>query len=196
MPPIEFCGTTLAAKKLGLSVGTVQALVEKNELQAWKTEGGHRRISLKSITDYQKRYGQPNGEHKDHLAALKVLLVDADSETFDAIQRVHQQAGIVVECVWITSAFKALINLQAIQPDVLIADLSMSNVDGYDLLRTVRANHKPEALVLVGLTANDPAEVAALGNLPEDIALVQKPVNTDWFQGYFACHIALRKLSS
>lgn len=85
MPPLEFCGTSLAAKKLGLSVGTVQALVEKNELQAWKTEGGHRRISLQSITDYQKRYGQPNGTHKDHLAALKVLLVDSDSETFDAI---------------------------------------------------------------------------------------------------------------
>jgi CheY-like chemotaxis protein len=108
---------------------------------------------------------------------------------------VRQQAGIAVECVWITSAFKALINLQAIQPDILIADLSMSNVDGYDLLRTVRANHKPDALVLVGLTATDPAEVAALGNLPADIALVQKPVNTDWFQGYFASQIALRKLS-
>lgn len=196
MPPTEFCGTSLAAKKLGLSVGTVQALVEKNELLAWKTEGGHRRISLKSISDYQKRYGQPNGEHKDRLAPLKVLLVGADRETYDALQRVRQPAGVAVECIWMTSAFKALINLQTLQPDLLIADLSMANVDGYDLLRTVRANHKAEALPLVGLTATDPAEVAVQGNLPADITLVQKTVNTDWFQGYFACHIALRKLSA
>ena len=62
----EFCGTSFAAKKLGLSVGTVQSLVEKNELKAWKTDGGHRRISMQSIAEYQKRYDQA-------LAMLKQL---------------------------------------------------------------------------------------------------------------------------
>ena len=52
--PEDYCGTTYAAKLLGLSVGTIQTLVEKNELQAWKTQGGHRRISMPSIREYQK----------------------------------------------------------------------------------------------------------------------------------------------
>jgi excisionase family DNA binding protein len=47
----EYCGTSYAAKLLNLSVGTVQTLVEKNELEAWKTQGGHRRISIQSIRD-------------------------------------------------------------------------------------------------------------------------------------------------
>jgi excisionase family DNA binding protein len=51
----EYCGTSYAAKLLNLSVGTVQTLVEKNELTAWKTQGGHRRISIQSIRDYQNR---------------------------------------------------------------------------------------------------------------------------------------------
>ena len=46
-----YCGTSYAAKMLGISVGTVQGLVEKNDLKAWKTQGGHRRISLQSIHD-------------------------------------------------------------------------------------------------------------------------------------------------
>ena len=191
MSPREFCGTSIAAKKLGLSVGTVQALVEKNELQAWKTEGGHRRISLQSITDYQKRFGQPNGVHKDPLAPLKVLLVDADSQTFDAIQQVQKQTGIPIECIWITSAFKALINLKTIEPDILIADLGMAHVDGYDLLRTVRENHPPGTMALVGLTAVEPSQIALLGTVPSDTTLVQKPVTMDWFHGFFSCHIAL-----
>ena len=191
MSPREFCGTSIAAKKLGLSVGTVQALVEKNELQAWKTEGGHRRISLQSITDYQKRFGQPNGVQKDPLAPLKVLLVDADSQTFDAIQQVQKHTGIPIECIWITSAFKALINLKTIEPDILIADLGMAHVDGYDLLRTVRENHPQGTLTLVGLTAVEPGQIALLGTVPGDTTLVQKPVSMDWFHGYFACHIAL-----
>ena len=66
-----------AAKLLGLSVGTVQSLVEKNELQAWRTRGGHRRISLQSIRDYQRLHGLPSDGDKD--ALMRVLVVD-DSE--------------------------------------------------------------------------------------------------------------------
>jgi excisionase family DNA binding protein len=193
MSASEFCGTSVAAKKLGLSVGTVQALVEKNELLAWKTEGGHRRISLQSIADYQKRAGKPNGTHKDPAGPLKVLLVDADTQTFEAIERVRQQAGIPVECIWITSAFKALINLQAIQPDILIADLSMANVDGYDLLSAVRASHDQVTMALVGLTTEDPSKLIELGTVPVGTALVQKPAPPEWFQGYFASHIGFHK---
>ena len=192
MVPSEFCGTSVAAKKLGLSVGAVQALVEKNELKAWKTDGGHRRISMESIAEYQKRFGQFGGNHKDPASPLTILLVDERNETFDAIQNVRQEAGILIECVWITSALKALINLKTIHPDVLIADLSMPNVDGYELLRTVRSSHLADALALVGLTNVDPSDVNNLELLPTHTALVQKPVHAQWLHGYFASQIALR----
>ena len=188
----EFCGTSLAAKKLGLSVGTVQALVEKNELKAWKTDGGHRRISMQSIAEYQKRFGQFDSQLRDLYSPLKVLIVDESSETHDLIQSMRLGAGILIESVWITSAFKALINLKTIQPDVLIADLSMPNVDGYDLLRTVRANHLASVLALVGLTMVDPSDLKQLDALPVHTALVKKPVHLQWLQGYFASQIALR----
>ena len=51
----QFCGTTEAARILGLSVGTVQSLVERQELMAWKTQGGHRRIAMTSVQEYQRR---------------------------------------------------------------------------------------------------------------------------------------------
>ena len=198
MIPSDFCGTSFAAKKLGLSVGTVQALVEKNELKAWKTDGGHRRISMQSIADYQLRSGHTdrNGSHKDQLSPLTVLLVDESSETYDAIQRVRLEAGILIECVWITSALKALINLKTIQPDVLIADLSMPNVDGYELLRTVRTSHLPDSLALVGLTVVDPVDINTSELLPEHTALVKKPVHAQWLIGYFASQIARRNQPS
>ena len=98
------------------------------------------------IAEYQKRFGQFGGNHKDPASPLTILLVDERNETFDAIQNVRQEVGILIECVWITSALKALINLKTIQPVVLIADLSMPNVDGYELLRTVRSSHLADAL--------------------------------------------------
>lgn len=188
----DFCGTSFAAKKLGLSVGTIQALVEKNELKAWKTDGGHRRISMQSIADYQKRFGQMDGDHRDAHSPLKILVVDESRETHDLIQGMFQAFGLSIECVWITSALKALINLKTIKPDVLIVDLSMPNVDGYELLRSVRASHLAGVLALVGLTLVEPSELTTLDDLPPHTALVMKPVHEQWLHGYFASQMALR----
>jgi excisionase family DNA binding protein len=192
MPVSEFCGTSFAAKKLGLSVGTVQSLVEKNELKAWKTDGGHRRISMQSIAEYQKRFGQFDGAARDLYAPLKVLVVDASSETHDLIQSMFPGTGLSIESVWITSALKALINLNTIQPDILIADLSMPNVDGYELLGSVRASHLASALALVGLTLEPPSTLKVREDLPAHTALVQKPVHVQWLHGYFASQFAMR----
>lgn len=46
------CGITLASKYLNLSVTTVDRLVEQKILQAWYTDGGHRRITMESIDIY------------------------------------------------------------------------------------------------------------------------------------------------
>lgn len=44
-----FCTTRQAAERLGVSHRTVQMWVENGALQAWKTAGGHRRITLDSV---------------------------------------------------------------------------------------------------------------------------------------------------
>lgn len=49
----QFLSTAEAARMLGLSTTLVQTLVDQGELKGWKTRGGHRRISLESIHDYQ-----------------------------------------------------------------------------------------------------------------------------------------------
>ena len=45
----KFCTTKEAADLLGVSVGTVQQWVESGLLQAWKTAGGHRRVTRESV---------------------------------------------------------------------------------------------------------------------------------------------------
>ncbi len=188
----DYCGTTYAAKLLGLSVGTIQSLVEKNELQAWKTQGGHRRISMPSIREYQRRHNMlvTPAESRDN--RIRVLLVEDDPVTREMIRDFCSRCEMPVDCTAMSSGLEALIDIASIRPDVLIADLNMPGVDGFELLRTLRGNplfHKMTTLVISALTQ---AEIDARGGLPESTIYMAKPVNMQWFKGFFAALMANR----
>lgn len=70
-PP--YFSTTQAAKMLGLSVGTVQRMVEKGAFKAFLTQGGHRRILSSSLDQYCKQQGRPviqNSSEQDLICIL------------------------------------------------------------------------------------------------------------------------------
>mgnify|MGYP000630290012 CR=1 FL=1 len=50
----SFLTTREAAQVLGVSLRTTQLWVENGQLDAWKTEGGHRRISRASVYSKEK----------------------------------------------------------------------------------------------------------------------------------------------
>lgn len=52
-----YFSTSQAAKILGLSVGTVQRMVENGIFKAYVTQGGHRRILSSSLAQYCKQQG-------------------------------------------------------------------------------------------------------------------------------------------
>ncbi|NQW58186.1 MAG: excisionase family DNA-binding protein [Polynucleobacter sp.] len=49
-----YISTRESAKRLNVSLGTIQKMVEMGELTAWKTRGGHRRVLVQSIDDHLK----------------------------------------------------------------------------------------------------------------------------------------------
>jgi signal transduction histidine kinase len=95
------------------------------------------------------------------LDGLRVLVVDDEPDACEAVRLVLEQHGATV-CT-ATSGSAALELLESMTPDVLVADLVMPEVDGYDLIRRVRLQAQPTELPAVALTAfTDSARDAAL----------------------------------
>ena len=192
--PVEnFCGTTYAAKLLGLSVGTIQSLVEKNELHAWKTQGGHRRISMPSIREYQRKHNMPVTAADLHRERLRVLVVDDDPVAREMLRDFTTRVEMPVDCTLMASGLEALIDIASIQPDVLIADLHMPGVDGFELLRTLRGNSLFSHMSCLAVSALTPAEIEAHGGLPEGVIFMPKPLSMHWLNGFFAAITASRQ---
>ena len=190
--PEDYCGTTYAAKLLGLSVGTIQTLVEKNELQAWKTQGGHRRISMQSIRDYQRRHHMSSVIPENRHNRLKVLLVEDDDVTREMMRDFCGRCDIPVDCTAMASGLEALIDISSIMPDVLIADLNMPGVDGFELLRTLRQNPTFNRITYLVISALSAEEVESRGSLPEGTIFVAKPVNLQWLNGFLTAMMTNR----
>lgn len=191
-----YCGTSYAAKMLGISVGTVQSLVEKNELKAWKTHGGHRRISLQSVQDYQRRHNliAPNLMHGQE--RLRVLVVEDDPMTRLALQAQFDKWRLPLDVVMYASAMEALVDLPGLQPQVLMTDLRMPGVDGFQLLKTLKEHALFTSLAVVVMTAMTAKEVAAKGGLPDGVQLLHKPLDMEWLKGYFDALMAVREINN
>ena len=181
----NYCGTSYAAKLLGLSVATVQALVEKGEIEAWKTLGGHRRIAIQSINAYLvKNSPQLARADTDPKSRLGVLLVEDDAATRELYQINFDSWNLPMDCTWMPSAIEALMDIASMRPDLLITDLSMPGVDGIEMLKALKRNQQLADMQIIVISGLPSPAIEARGGLPLHAHLLQKPVNFDWLQGY------------
>ena len=187
----DYCGTSYAARLLGLSVATVQSLVEKGEIEAWKTLGGHRRIALNSIQSYlEKNSRQMPVTQADPQNRLRVLLVEDEEATRELYQLEFESWNLPVDCTWMSSAMEALMDIASMRPDLLITDLSMPGVDGFEMLKALKRNIELADMQVIVISGLPRQSFDARGGFPEDAFMLHKPINFDWLQGFVSAMVA------
>ena len=88
----------------------------------------------------------------DELAGLRILVVDDEPETLEIVALTLRAAGAnVVEA---SGAGQALDLLSSHDPHVVLSDLQMPELDGYELMRRLRMRGGPRVVVAVALSAS------------------------------------------
>jgi excisionase family DNA binding protein len=174
----QFCSTKEAARLLGVSHRTVQLWVENGSLQAWKTAGGHRRITMESINRRvgarQDAIGMPAAADAGP-QLKKVLMVDDDRTLLRLYELEMEGWDLPLTVMKAYDGFEALIQIGAQRPDLLISDLSMPGMDGFRMIRTLRENANYAGMAVIVISGLEKATMQAMG-LPSDIPVFPKPV--------------------
>ena len=106
-----------------------------------------------------------------------ILLID-DEETIQEVV----QVGIEIEAGWqvaIASSGLAGINLaQNLQPDVILLDVMMPDMDGVDTLSQLKNNDKTSTIPVIFLTAKAQAEEKNQFQSLGVVDVITKPVNS------------------
>lgn len=88
--------------------------------------------------------------------AKRVLLAEDEANIAESISFLLERAGFEVTVE--DDGRKALDSVMADAPDVLVLDVMLPGLDGYEILRTLRADRRGESLPVLMLTAKGQRE--------------------------------------
>ena len=177
----DYCSTKEAAAILGVSHRTVQLWVENGTLQAWRTAGGHRRITVESVNRLVDGRRLAIAGHPPVAPAApapsgrRVLVVDDDPLMLRLYELEMTGWGLELDVIKANNGFEALIRIGEQRPDLLVSDLNMPGMDGFRMIRTLREDSGTAGMNMIVVSGLDRATIKAMG-LPTDIPVFPKPV--------------------
>jgi len=186
----QFLSTAAAANMLGLSTTLIQSLVDKNELQGWKTRGGHRRISLQSIHDYQAQVRMHSSQPSRSRTLPKILVAVESPETLEHLQQKSMLQDFPVTLKFVDSITEALLELGTERPDLLVAELTMPKSQQEKTLQALEnfnARSRPISMVLVSKESELQASSTETRNV---IQIAPGPLTDVWLHAYLTGVVA------
>jgi CheY-like chemotaxis protein len=133
---VEAHGGSVYAYSAGQGQGasfTVELPLPAGARPPARSDAGEAQTAVRAVTETTP----PIGETAPALLGVKVLLIDDDTDTLELLKVFLKGHGAEVSAV--TSAKAALEALARTPPDVIVSDIGMPVVDGYQLMRRVRA---------------------------------------------------------
>ena len=170
-----FCTTSEAARMLGISVRTAQMWAERGLLEAWKTDGGHRRISLQSVERNLVSHFRPTQSHSG-ASRFTVLVVDDEAAILRLYEREIQKWPMRPTVVTASNGFAAMVKLGMVRPDLLVVDLHMPEMDGFRMLEALREMPELQGMTTIVVTGLSAQQIADRGVVPEGIPVLPKPI--------------------
>ena len=184
MSPEDQPYTTIeVASLLGRAVRSVQLMVDRGELDAWKTPGGHRRISRASVERWlaERRGGATRpadaapATRGGARRAQRVLLIEDSVHFQNLVRLLVGQKFPQVELQVADEGFAGLAMAGQLQPDVLIVDILLPGIDGATLITSLRSHPQFRRSRLIVITSLDEAQREPYAFALADVPVVHKP---------------------
>jgi excisionase family DNA binding protein len=171
--------TFQVAKFLGVSLPTVVNWVNGGLLAAHRTPGGHRRIAHTDIIAFARDNKYPISP--DFIAGngrKRVLVVDDERDFADTVREyLNVKGGFEVEVA--ESGFQAGFVVASFKPDLILMDLMMPDMDGFEVYRILQSEPQTRHIPVIACTGyRDPAIDTRVREEGFD-GLIEKPLNLE-----------------
>lgn len=136
---MKFISTAQAARYCQVSRGSMLRWIREGRLKAATTAGGHHRIQLSELTHLMNQLGLPMPEEMNSVKTHKILIVEDDMPIRRLIEKGLSLLEISVETRSAADGLQAGWHLSRFVPDLILLDLHLPKVDGYEICRLVKS---------------------------------------------------------
>lgn len=171
--------TLEVARMLGMAVRSVQLMVDRGELEAWKTPGGHRRISRASVESLLARRGSapiaraPAGSPPGR--SRRVLLIEDSAHYQNLVGLLLKEEFPDLELHTAADGIAGLALYGQLQPELLLVDILLPGIDGAALITSLRSQPAFAGSRLIVVTSLDEAQRAPYAFALQGVPVVHKP---------------------
>ena len=128
-----------AARFLGVAQSTIRKWSDQGRVPAFYTPGGHRRFRRADLDAFLARSGPGRQQ-----AGPAVLLVDDDERMRELVRMELEREGYDVQEA--ASADEGLASIEARKPELILLDVMMPHVDGWEMLRRIQERYGAGAI--------------------------------------------------
>jgi excisionase family DNA binding protein len=145
-----------AARYLGVAQSTIRKWSDGGRLRAFYTPGGHRRFRRGDLDEF---VGGSRGGGRSSGGGL-VLIVDDDERLREFVRVNLEMEGYAVREAG--SAEEGLAALEDEPPDLILLDVQMPRMDGWEMLQRVQERHGVGAIPVIMFSgkAEEPGDTA------------------------------------
>jgi len=144
--------TFAIANLLQVDPGSVANWIDQNLLKAHRTPGGHRRVAVEDLLDFLRKHNMPIPDELN-TSPPRVLVVDDEPAITQLISRAIKSAHPDYEILEAHDGFSAGTICATHKPDVVILDLRMPGIDGYEVCRQIKGQESTRHAEVIAITA-------------------------------------------
>ena len=131
---------------LQVNPSSVNKWVKDGRIPAFRTPGGHRRIRAADLVAILQEHSMPVPQSLHNAAKKRLLIVDDDPKQLSALKRLFKAYRERLEVRYASNGIDALVQVGAFQPQMVLLDVYMSELDGIEVCRRLKTNPETESM--------------------------------------------------
>lgn len=166
------------AQMLGIAVASVAKWIDQGKLSAGRTPGGHRRVPVDELIKFLNLHRLPIPPELMS-GPTKILVVDDDTAVREWLVSLLKSEYAECEILEAKDGFSAGEVYTLNKPDVVLLDLMMPGMDGYEVCRRIKGSETAKQVQVIMITGNYGDDIEENARACGARMVIHKPLDSE-----------------